>query len=347
MQVRNEVLDTDVFLTICIPTFNRSEKTSILVQNLLSYKSNDFQVLVLDNCSTDNTAELLAEIDDHRFVFQQNIENIGGMVNILKSLTLGVGTYSLLCLDKDTLIAENIGVLIKHIKQDTEVVVGQCALNSEEFNDDVIYSKALDSLLHIAYTSEHPSGLFLKKDVLIEAGIIDKIIEKDGTFAFNPELVKAELSIIGKSKRINIPFVQTETLEECAKTLSHTYKNTNLYFLPQMVINRFNSYTQNLYSLNLSVKEKRFISIKIFATLLASATIGYKSIMKNESICTHHGIHTKKISMKDMAISFKDFNENFIRNFDENWFGKIIILVSVYSDIIYKTILKATNFARR
>lgn len=339
MIIKENIIKKNIFLSICIPTFNRSDKTLDLVRNLLSYKQNDIEVVVLDNCSTDDTQLLLSEIKDERLIYIRNEQNIGSMPNVLKSLTHGEGEFVLLCLDKDRIVTENLPYLIRRIRDDNEVVLGQCALNTNYFEKDIVYDKGLLSIKYLAYTSEHPSGLFIKRSLLNNAGIINKIIDTNKSFAFNTELLKAEMSILGKSKRINIPLIYTETLAVCEKELSHTYKGDNIYFFPKKIIETFNIYIQNLYSLNLPKNHKRIVSKYIYISLLNASTSGFKNIMKNRSICTHHGIDSHNVGFGELLLAYKNFNINFFsKENKEDFFWKIRSFVSLNSKIIVKLI---------
>lgn len=339
----------NTFLSICIPTYNRSHKTVDLVKSILSYKGNDIEVVVLDNCSTDKTQLMLEEISDKRFMYKRNEHNIGSMPNILKALTYGRGEYKMLCLDKDRVIPENLSNLIHHIGMDPQIVVGQCNLNTEIFTSDLIYDQGLSSLSNLAYTSEHPSGLFFKSSVLKNFDIINKIRDKNENFAFNTELLKAEMSILGKSKRISIPIILTETLEACEKELSHTYKGDNIYFYPKNIIKTFNIYITHLYSLNVPNKYKSIVLGKIFSSLLISSTLGFKSIMKNKSICMHHSINTRKISFLELIKIYISFSIAFIKSdIPINVFYKIYIYIIAQIKMIFVFASnKFKNSARR
>lgn len=303
----------DIFLSICIPTYNRANKTVDLVKSILSNKDLDIEVVVLDNCSTDDTQLLLKEIKDERFIYKKNDLNIGSMPNLLKVLTYGTGEFKMLCLDKDRIICKNLIDVISHIRDDNEVVFGQCKLNIEVKELDLVYDQGLSSIYNLAYTSEHPSGLFLKNSILSNSKIINKINNENKTFAFNTELLKAEMAIFGKSKRINIPLIQTETLEVCEKEISHTYKGSNIYFFPKNIIETFNIYVNNLYNLNLPYENKNIVLMKIFSSLLISSTFGFKNIMKNKSICMHHGVNPRNISMMELVKIDFAFSKSFIK----------------------------------
>lgn len=296
------MITDNLFLSICIPTYNRINKTLLLVTSILEYDGVDIEVVVLDNCSSDTTERVLGNIKDNRFKYIRNKESVGGMQNIITSLNYGNGEYVMLCLDKDRILGDKIKEFIDHLKK-IDVVGGHCLLNTDNFGEDIIYDKGLESVLNFAYTSEHPSGLFVKNNILKQNEIIKKIVESHSTFSFLPELLKAEIAVYGRTSRINIPLVYTETLEECKKEVSHTYKGNNIYFFPKNIIIRLNIYSRSLFGLGISKNDKTIILKKIFSSLLIASTFGYKKIMKNKSICSHHAISIKNVSSKQLIVN--------------------------------------------
>ncbi|KQS93206.1 glycosyltransferase [Chryseobacterium sp. Leaf394] len=330
----------DVILSICIPTYNRVEKTVGLVKSILTYKEMDIEVVVLDNCSSDNTQNALNAISDTRFVYRRNDRNIGGMPNILKSLTYGSGKYVMLCLDKDSISAEHLNVFINKIKN-TKIVAGHCSLNSTDYGNDIIYGKGFESILSFAYNSEHPSGIFILNRVLKSNSLINKIIEDYGTFAFLPELLKAEVVLSGHAARINMPLVYTETKDECAVAVSHTYKGENIYFLPSNIINTFNIYLNHISSLNLTTESKSVIINKIYNSLLLGSTLEYKNIMMDRSICSHHGLVPRKIKKKELLGIIFNFNKNFFSKKNPNnlvWKLKVVFISNL--KLVFKILIK-------
>jgi len=335
-------------ITFCIPTYNRARKVCDLVNNILEYTENEIEVVVLDNCSTDDTHFLLSTIEDERLVYVRNEINIGSMPNIMKSLTYGRGQYVMLCLDKDWINIGKISDFIKSLK-DNEVIFGQCKVIKDDLKKEIVYKKGLSSLLNLAYTSEHPSGLFIENKILFNSGLIDLIIENDKFFAFNTELLKAELSLMGKSKRINLPLIENESLEECEIELSHTYQGTNIYFFPNMIIKTYNAYIENLYNLKLPLHQKRIVLKKLYVELLNSSIVGFKDIMHNKSVCKHHNILTRDVGFFELLSAFKNFSFNFFsQTKKETFFWKIKTFALLNSKIIVKLIyLKFKKLCKR
>lgn len=330
----------NIILSICIPTFNRIEKLLPLINSILSYEGNDIEIVVIDNCSNDDTKKEMVKLQDHRINYIHRSHSVDGIYNIVTSLTYGKGIYSLLCLDKDVINSSQIQGFIQRLNQ-YNAVGGHCLLNTSKLGRDHIYSVGVESVINFAYTSEHPSGLFIKSSVLKQNNKITNIIEKHSSFPFLPELIKAQIALSGTVVRINMPFVFTETLEDCGKNVSFTYKGKNVYFFPENIINRFNIYCDNLFSLNLCRNDKIEILKKIYKSLLIASTLDFKKIMKNKSICSHHGIMTRDVSIKEIINYHFSFNKNFLnKDMPIHIIHKTFLIGKMNFSIIFRKVLK-------
>lgn len=117
-------------LSICIPTYNRAEIVYECVKACLEIESDEVEVIVNDNCSTDNTRELLATIKDERFFYYRNDENIGYR-NFTVAMSKGNAKYALLLSDEDEVFNVDWERTLEQLKYDTDVAVYQCEYYDE------------------------------------------------------------------------------------------------------------------------------------------------------------------------------------------------------------------------
>ena len=80
-------------VTVVIPTYNAADYIGDAIQSALEQSFEDFELLVLDNVSTDNTAEIVARFDDPRLHYRTNDQNIGFLGNANQGLSLARGEY--------------------------------------------------------------------------------------------------------------------------------------------------------------------------------------------------------------------------------------------------------------
>ena len=89
-------------VTIGIPTYNRADKTlSCAIGSACSQDYPNLEIIVSDNCSTDNTQELVRSFNDHRIKYLRHDTNIGPNNNFNACLQAAKGDYFLLLHDDD------------------------------------------------------------------------------------------------------------------------------------------------------------------------------------------------------------------------------------------------------
>ncbi len=65
---------SNLFFSIIIPTYNRATFITKSINSFLKQKYKNFEIIVIDDGSTDQTRELLKQINDERikYYFQRN-----------------------------------------------------------------------------------------------------------------------------------------------------------------------------------------------------------------------------------------------------------------------------------
>jgi glycosyltransferase involved in cell wall biosynthesis len=64
-------------LSICVPTYNRAPMLGVALETIRSQSYDDFELVVVDNNSTDETEDLVRSIQDPRLRYVRNPENVG------------------------------------------------------------------------------------------------------------------------------------------------------------------------------------------------------------------------------------------------------------------------------
>jgi|SRR3989338_740431 len=90
-------------VSVCIPAFNAAEYLRQAVESVLEQSYRDFEIVIVDNCSTDHTVSLVSELQqlsNGRIRFYQNDHNIGLVGNLNRCLEHAKGSYiKFLCAD--------------------------------------------------------------------------------------------------------------------------------------------------------------------------------------------------------------------------------------------------------
>ena len=89
-------------VTVAIPTYNSGDRfLSDAINSVLDQSYENFEILVADNCSPDNTAEVVAGFDDPRIRYVKHAENLGANGNFNYCVEHARGEYLLLLSDDD------------------------------------------------------------------------------------------------------------------------------------------------------------------------------------------------------------------------------------------------------
>lgn len=96
----------DPRVTVVLPTFNAAHWLPGAVESVLAQSFPQFELLVLDNASTDNTADVMLRYDDPRVIYQVNDHNIGFAGNVHLGIRLARGDFVLILGADDILLPE-------------------------------------------------------------------------------------------------------------------------------------------------------------------------------------------------------------------------------------------------
>ena len=94
------------YFTIAIPTYNRAAFLREAINSALSQTDSDFELIVSDNASTDDTTAVVASIKDERLRYVRQTENLGAIKNVNFLVREARGRFFILHQDDDLLHPE-------------------------------------------------------------------------------------------------------------------------------------------------------------------------------------------------------------------------------------------------
>jgi glycosyltransferase involved in cell wall biosynthesis len=108
-------------VSICIPTYNRSHFLSYSIETVLHQTYPDFELIICDDGSTDNTPELVAKYDDNRINYIKHTQNIGRSRNMRSGFEAATGEYFLKFDDDDGLTPEFLAKTVAVLEQNPDI----------------------------------------------------------------------------------------------------------------------------------------------------------------------------------------------------------------------------------
>jgi len=110
-----EAID-DPTVSVIIPTFNRAHLVSRAIRSVLAQTYQDFEIIVVDDGSTDNTKEIVKSFNDSRIRYVRHDENRGGSAARNTGIRIAQGEYIAFLDDDDEWLPEKLEKQIKKFK---------------------------------------------------------------------------------------------------------------------------------------------------------------------------------------------------------------------------------------
>jgi len=177
--------------TIAIPVYNREDLIRRAVESALAQDVPNLEILVVDNCSTDRTWDVLHTYSDSRLRLVRNESNIGLFGNFNCCLNLACGQYLRFLCSDDALtpgtLRKEIAVMDAHPHvallstrgQRIDEVGRVLGPQADHFKEGIYPGfKAIYVILwfqsHYAYNPlNYPSGILIRRDIGVQAGQFD------------------------------------------------------------------------------------------------------------------------------------------------------------------------------
>ncbi len=123
-------------VSVCVPTYNYGRFLSDCIQSVLTQTLSDWELMICDDCSTDNTSEIAESYarSDSRIRYIRNEKRLGMNGNLKSAAEHGRGKYlKMLCSD-DWLATDCLKVLSELLEKNPAAVI---ATSAETLSDEM------------------------------------------------------------------------------------------------------------------------------------------------------------------------------------------------------------------
>ena len=228
-----------VKVSICIPTYNRSDYLQYSVNSVLNQTYSDFELIICDDGSTDNTAEIVNNFQDNRIKYIRHPQNIGRSKNMRSGFENATGEYFIKFDDDDALttdfLSKTIAILDKNSNVDF-VCSNHWVIDANNNRDEIV-------------TKENSDKWGKSK---LKEGIIDDLVYQ--TFVLQSLQVGSSLFRYQPLKDVDYMNPLADGCEDFDLLVRMAIAGKTGYFLPEFLMEyRFhgqqNSLKQNLHFL--------------------------------------------------------------------------------------------------
>jgi len=208
---------SDPKISVCIPVFNGEEFIKEAIESVLNQSFEDFEVIIVDNNSTDNTVGIVKQFTDPRIKLFKNDTNIGLIPNWNKAMEYSRGKYIKILPADDLLLPGCLELQAEVLEKDSSkkisLVCGK--RNIIDKNGRVMFSR----------------GFAKKKMILSGEKAINRVIRSGGNIIGEGGAVLFRKEILEKTGNFNSSIFYVLDLDLWFKILLHG----DLYVLPATV----------------------------------------------------------------------------------------------------------------
>lgn len=95
-------------VSVCMPVYNGSKYIGASIESVLGQTYKDFRLIVCDNCSTDDTPDIVKKFKDSRLQYIRNEKNLGLVGNQNRCIEVAETKYVNIWHDDDIMMPENL-----------------------------------------------------------------------------------------------------------------------------------------------------------------------------------------------------------------------------------------------
>lgn len=176
-------------VSVCIPSYNGQNYIGKAIESVLTQTYADFELIITDDCSTDQSRDVIEGYKDERIRFIHNERNLGAEANSNKAISEARGKYIKLlehddylypsCLEKQVDIletAENRNVVLTCCgrdiinKRSRKILQRKFKGKSGRYDGRQIIKRTVRAGTNII---GEPTAVLIRSDILRETGVFD------------------------------------------------------------------------------------------------------------------------------------------------------------------------------
>lgn len=274
-------------ITVCIPVYNEEKYIGNCIKSLLNQTYNDWNLIILDNCSTDNTAEIIKKIKDNRITYIRNEYNIGAGNNMNKCFEICDTRYLLVLKADDLIAATMLEESIKIFKSYPELAFVYSDfedIDDEGNNLGAFFKKAANDILYRQF-----EYIMQSKDCTLSNALINmEYIKSNIDIKFYDEKIGGGSDLAywdyidlcgGKIYYLNKILYFRRRRKNCAS--ESLYADGSLYF---SAIKRNNLFMKKIQNMELTANEYNKLCIRYKNEIQIYIIMLFKQHFYNEDI---------------------------------------------------------------
>lgn len=268
-------------ISIIIPTYNRANMLKNAINSILKQDYTEYEIIVVDDCSKDNTQEILKQFSNSKIYYYRNKINSGAGITRKNGYYNSNGQYIIFMDDDDYYLDTHFfSKCMNEFKKNKNVsfvsensIIYYENINKYEFNPLNISSKidGLEYLKGFQTKFNKPNSTFttiFRKDIVAKNGKIDILNDSSiymNALLYGDAIILDDIAGIYRIHESNITFnlkldFLIDNLEEKNKIYSNLKTKINLIEAKEWWHNQINL-TIKYYVNNTKIEKKQLIKL--------------------------------------------------------------------------------------
>lgn len=139
-----------MLITVAMATYNGQSYIRQQLNSILNQTYQELEIIIVDDCSSDNTLELITSFKDERITVLSNDYNMGVAKSFERVIENSSGDYIALCDQDDIWVANKLETLMVHIGNNELIYsdysfIDHCGNNIEKPEGYINYLHGVDS----------------------------------------------------------------------------------------------------------------------------------------------------------------------------------------------------------
>lgn len=228
-------------VSIIVPTFNRAEMLKETLDSIFKQTIQDFEIIIVDNCSVDDTGSIVKSYKDQRIKYFKNQNNGILAINMNYGMKKAKGKYIAFCDDDDLWMPDKLEKQLVEFEKDEKI--GLVCTNGMNFNENgnygLVHKNSLDDneFKFESLILRNPiinSSILIKKSVIDDVGMMDEEPEIFGSEEYSLWIRTAKKY---KIRYIDLPLMKYRTHPEVYRNEEAESIHTNEHIYRKLLNN--------------------------------------------------------------------------------------------------------------
>ena len=191
--------DISCFISVIMPVYNSEKYVAEAILSIIRQTFFDFEFIIIDDCSTDNTWEIIQSFSDHRIIAMRNEKNIGNYPSRNIGMNRARGKYIAVMDGDDIALPDRLMKQYSYLEKNSDVLAIGTQFNFIGSDDNrelpVSYKKICADLLI--------NSCFLHPSLLIRTEVLKQLNGNDEKYTYSSDYdLVCRMSMLGKIENI-------------------------------------------------------------------------------------------------------------------------------------------------